>query len=329
MNRYYKGTPSSTKPAAPVDLPVFTPLESNDPSGYLPDSGLADAVNVALILHQPLLLTGEAGTGKTQLAYSVAWELGLDEPLVFETKSTSIAKDLFYSFDNLARFQAVQAGGEPVDPKNFIHFNALGIAIIHANEHAKVKEVLPLSFKHNSQRRSVVLIDEIDKAPRDFPNDILNEIERLYFRVPELSGFVVSADHLFQPVVIMTSNSEKTLPDAFLRRCIFYNVPFPDEERLEQIIFSRVKKIHSHRNKLLNEGLDFFSRLRAEEAGLHKKPGTAELINWMTALIEMGAVPGMSLRSQAALAMKTLSTLNKMIEDQEQVLKTFKSWVHE
>src|SRR5262249_8190024 len=143
-----------------------------DPASYLPDEGLVDAVNVALILRQPLLLTGEPGTGKTQLAFSVAWELGLESPLVFETKSTSAARDLFYTFDNLRRFQAAQAADSDLDPRRFVQFNALGLAILRTLPWEKAGRVAHADFCHAAPSRSVVLIDEIDKAPRDFPNDI-------------------------------------------------------------------------------------------------------------------------------------------------------------
>src|ERR1700760_2919691 len=145
---------------------------------YLPDEGLVDAVNVALILRKPLLLTGEPGTGKTSLAASVAAELGLDRPLRFQTKSTSIARDLFYYYDSLGHFHAAQTQKQrgSIEPAEYIKIQALGKAIIRTLDPLKVREVLP-DFEHHSPRRSVVLVDEVDKAPRDFPNDILHEIE--------------------------------------------------------------------------------------------------------------------------------------------------------
>src|SRR5262249_30135573 len=181
------------------------------PENYLPDPGLVDAVNVALMLRQPLMITGEPGTGKTALAASVAWELGLDDPLSYETKSTSTARDLFYLYDTLGRFTAKELRADAGQAKDYITFNALGHAIVLANAPDKVADMLPRDFVHTGKRRSVVLIDEVEKAPRDFPNDILNEIERMYFRIPELGNRTVAADEDAYPVVIMTNNSEKSL----------------------------------------------------------------------------------------------------------------------
>ena len=222
----YGENPPKSKPA-PQDLPAPLLANATDPAGYLPDQGLVDAVNVALILRQPLLVTGEPGTGKSQLAASVAYQLGLDPPLCFETKSTTIARDLFYSFDNIGRFRAAQTAGASANPRLFLAFNALGLAIVLANSPEVAGPVLPPDFKHHGRRRSVVLIDEIDKAPRDFPNDILNEIERLYFRIPELGDAQVSAEPDYRPVVIMTSNSEKTCRTHFRAAASSTASPFP------------------------------------------------------------------------------------------------------
>jgi MoxR-like ATPase len=173
---------------------------------YLPDRGLVDAVNVALILRKPLLLTGEPGTGKTSLAANVAARLKLGRPLRFQTKSTSIARDLFYYYDSLGHFHAAQTRkGEnqiPFDAAPYIKFQALGQAIIRTMEPTLVREMLPdfeqmlPDLEYDSPRRSVVLIDEVDKAPRDFSNDILHEIEDRCFEVPELKGkkFTASTD---------------------------------------------------------------------------------------------------------------------------------------
>jgi AAA domain (dynein-related subfamily) len=171
--------------------------------------------------------------------------LGLESPLVFETKATSMSRDLFYTFDNLRRFQAAHAAERDLDPRGFIQFNALGLAILRTLPWEEIVRVAPPDLCHAAPGQSVVLIDEIDKAPRDFPNDILNELEHLYFRIPELGGEVVRANPVLRPIVIMTSNSEKSLPDAFLRRCIFYHIPFPNAHRLEEIVLARVVGLSS------------------------------------------------------------------------------------
>jgi len=309
----YTGRGSAAR--QPVALPWIDLEKSVDPARYLPDPGLVDAVNVALMLRQPLLVTGEPGTGKTQLGFSVAWELDLGLPLVFETKSTSIARDLFYTFDNIQRFQASHVQGADIDPRGFVHFNALGIAIMQTLDDP------PL--------RALVLIDEIDKAPRDFSNDMLSEIENLYFRIPEAGNDEIRANPDYRPIVIITSNSEKSLPDAFLRRCIFYHIPFPDEARLEEIVLSRVPSITPDATSLLAEVLEFFGVLRSEHTGLRKRPGTAELIGWTTALVASGANPGASLRSQAEIGARTLSVIAKHPEDQERTSTAFRAWVHD
>jgi MoxR-like ATPase len=273
------------------------------PSGYLPDQGLVDAVNVALLLGQPLLVTGEPGTGKTQLAGAVAYQLGLEEPLLFETKSTSTARDLFYTFDHVGRFRSAQAGGG-VDVRNFLSFNALGEAILRAQDPDTVRHIVPNNFPLCPPRRSVVLIDEIDKAPRDFPNDILNEIDRLFFRITELNGEIIDVqDDCYRPILILTSNSEKSLPDAFLRRCIFYFIPFPDESRLQQIILKRLGERITADAPLMRDSIAFLLALRSEGTGLRKKPGTAEMLNWIAAMLEFGCVPDKRVTEQSSIIM--------------------------
>jgi MoxR-like ATPase len=323
--------PYSAKP--PASTPVakeFTPSlvgNSDDPAGYLPDAGLVDAVNVALVLRQPLLVTGEPGTGKSQLARSVAYQLGLDAPLDFETKSTSVARDLFYTFDNIGRFRAAQTTHEELPIGEFISFNALGKAIILANREDSVRHILPRTFVHPGHRRSVVLIDEIDKAPRDFPNDILNEVERFFFRIPEAGGTIIAAEDRFRPVVIMTSNSEKALPEAFLRRCIFYSIPFPEPERLEEIVLTRLIGQVQKGAPLLEQTIEFFLLLRGSDKGLRKRPGTAELLNWLAAMLEFGCDPNGSIKSQERPVRAAMSTLSKMAEDQERVHEVFRHWL--
>jgi MoxR-like ATPase len=327
---FYRGASADGAPplVTPTSLVRVDTAKTVDPAGYLPDQGLVDAVNVALMLQQPLLLSGEPGTGKTQLAFSVAWQLGLGSPLIFETKSTSTSGDLFYTFDNLRRFQAAQVQGTDVDPRLFIQYNALGLAIIRTLGAQAARAVLPVGTEADPHpRRSLVLIDEIDKAPRDFPNDILNEIEHLYFRIPELGNTVVAADGALRPIVIITSNSEKSLPDAFLRRCIFYHIPFP-EARLEEILTTRVGGLVAGDGTALDEVLEFFMELRSDEVRLRKRPGTAELLQWVLALLGFGVDPAQPLRGQAASAAHTLGALAKHPEDQERVVELFKVWVN-
>jgi len=328
----YTGDPKKRNTSGLRELPEPLRAGQNDPRGYRPDPGLVDAVNVALMLGQPLLLTGEPGTGKTQLAFSIAWELGDEQlgnhvPLLFETKSTSAARDLFYTYDTLGRFHAAQTQEGSQSSVDYIAYNALGAAILRANEKAKVERWIPKEFKHNGRQRSVVLIDEIDKAPRDFPNDILNEVENMYFRVPELGNQVFQAADDMRPVLILTSNSEKQLPDAFLRRCIFYNIPFPDEKRLIEIIYSRIPKMKAEPARMLNEAIELFLLLREPSTGLTKKPATAELLGWLLVLNRKGVEPGDSLRRNKPTVTSTLSTVIKSAEDQKRAEQVVSDWL--
>ena len=227
-------TPQAYKTKGQHPLPAFRTNEKlNDPQLYIPSAGLVDAVNVALTLGQPLLLTGDPGTGKTELAWHIAYQfqLGgeLDEatkemvykPLVFTAQTTSIANDLFYKYDAVGHFQYNQNNKIPLPieeiESNYIHYNALGEAI-------------------RRQERRVVLIDEIDKAPRDLPNDILFAIEKLSFKVPELKNKEYKTHKALRPIILLTSNSEKNLPDAFLRRVVYYHIPPPTQAELLEIL---------------------------------------------------------------------------------------------
>jgi MoxR-like ATPase len=311
MSYPFYPNPTAHRSDGTAELSAFSRQRLRDAAGYLPDKGLVDAVNVALLLGQPLLLTGEAGTGKTELAYHLAHVLKLGEPLKFETKSTSTARDLLYTYDAVGHFRAGQTGGSK-DALGYLRWNALGEAILHSRETVEDKWLAP-GFKHAGAKRKVVLVDEIDKAPRDFPNDLLNEVEHLYFRVPELDNDLIEADPANRPILVLTSNSEKHLPDAFLRRCIYYHIPFP-EKRLTEIVLKRVSGYSDGQSPLLGEALKLFLHLRKQLT--EKKPATAELLGWLTALHQMGADETQPLRAQAELLKQSLSTLVKGENDQ-------------
>ncbi len=256
----------------PRQLPTV-PVNSrlNDPSLYRPSEGLIQAVNVALNLNQPLLLTGEPGTGKTQLADHIAWFFDLGDPLKFDAQTTSTAKDLFYRYDALGHFQYSQAQTKRLRAneieKKFIRYQALGQAI-------------------RENRKGVVLIDEIDKAPRDLPNDVLGALERLEFRVPELDNRLYKADPDNRPFIIMTSNSEKNLPDAFLRRVAYYHIPFPDTPQLLEILQLKTDKLGEGDLRPL---VNYFESIRkGRKVKLKKNPATAELIGWAMLLQRLG-----------------------------------------
>jgi len=282
------------------------------PEYYLAEKGLRDAVNVANALGQPLLVTGEPGTGKTQLAASIAYELNLPEPLVFQAKTTSAAKDLFYRYDSLRHFHDAQFRQVPVAIDEYITYDALGLAILLSLPPEAADPYLPERFLGKGPTRSVVLIDEIDKAPRDLPNDILTEIERAEFTVKEV-GRTFSAGAGFRPVVVLTSNSEKNLPDAFLRRCVFYHIPFPDPQRLKEIVQLRVSFNGNFSPAALDHALSHFMEIR--ELALSKKPATAECLAWLQILDRMDVDVGKLQPGQAEVLAFTYCILAKNTED--------------
>ncbi len=231
-------------------------------SGYIASGPLVDAVNCAIALERPLLLKGEPGTGKTVLATHVAEGLGMPM-LSWHIKSTTKAADGLYVYDTVQRLNDSRFGtGDVADIRRYIKLGALGQTFA-------------------AQERHVLLIDEIDKADLEFPNDLLRELDEMRFSIVETSEEIV-AQH--RPVVMITSNNEKELPDAFLRRCIFYYIEFPDVPLMRQIIAVH----HPHLDaKLLDQVLIKFYWLR-EQKELRKKPSTSELIDWITALLRSG-----------------------------------------
>lgn len=273
-----------------------------DPKGYLATPELAAAVDTAITLGMPLLLTGEPGSGKSALAKSIAWEvLGEQEkPLTFTMKSDSRANDLFYQFDTVGRFHAAnQSDDGDTSVQRYLHFQALGQAILQAKPYAFVQQLLgdddAAKRVHSGEpKRSVVLIDEIDKAPRDVPNDILVELEQLCFDVHELQQRVELNDEerQYQPIVIITSNSERTLPEAFLRRCVYHHLQFPpfdDSEgksgvTVSEIVARRLGRFGAE-EALLQQALNWFKYLRTQAQGIERKPSLAEYLNWLEFLL--------------------------------------------
>jgi MoxR-like ATPase len=233
--------------------------QSNSVSTYITTDDLQQAVDAALTLERPLLIKGEPGTGKTELAIDVARRLGA--PLhAWHIKSTTRAQQGLYEYDAVSRLRDSQLGDERVaDIGNYI-----------------VRGVLWDAFA--CDERCVVLIDEIDKADIEFPNDLLQELDRMAFEVYETRQ-TVEARH--RPLVIITSNNEKELPDAFLRRCFFHYISFPDRPTMQRIVESHFPHI---KQDLLRAALEVFFDLR-DVPGLKKKPSTSELLDWLKLLI--------------------------------------------
>jgi MoxR-like ATPase len=239
---------------SPDRLMKFTSTES-----YVATEDLTVAVNAAVTLQRPLLVKGEPGTGKTELARQVAASLGL--PIIeWHVKSTTRAQQGLYEYDAVSRLRDSQLGDERVhDVRNYIRKGKLWQAF-------------------EAEGRVVLLIDEIDKADIEFPNDLLQELDRMEFFVYE-TGETIRARH--RPVVIITSNNEKELPDAFLRRCFFHYIRFPDAETMRRIV-----EVHHPgiKEELLTTALTQFYELR-EAPGLKKKPSTSEVLDWLKLLL--------------------------------------------
>jgi MoxR-like ATPase len=232
---------------------------------YIADDGLMAVVNAATALRRPLLVKGEPGTGKTQLAHAVSESLGM--PLhSWHVKSTTKAVDGLYHYDVVQRLNDSRFGGSDVsDIRNYIRMGVLGQAF-------------------RAEEPVVVLIDEIDKADIEFPNDLLRELDEMAFHIPELDE-TVRAVH--RPLVIITSNAEKELPDAFLRRCVFHFIAFPERARMTEIV-----RVHHPTldQALLDAALDRFFAFRKTQ-GLRKRPSTSELVDWLTVLVHAGLDP--------------------------------------
>lgn len=234
-------------------------MQFNGTEQYLVSSELQLAVEAAIRLQKPLLIKGEPGTGKTQLAYELAKALG-KQLISWNIKSSTTAQQGLYEYDAVSRLRDSQLGSERVqDLENYI-------------QRGKIWEAF------EAAESPILLIDEIDKADIEFPNDLLQELDKMEFYCYELQKTVVAKQ---RPIVIITSNNEKELPDAFLRRCFFHYIAFPEADTLEQILLLHFPELDK---QLLQQAILTFSGIR-ENPGLKKKPATSELIDWIRLLL--------------------------------------------
>lgn len=255
---------------------------------YVVSEELMRSVNIAVALQKPLLIKGEPGTGKTMLAQAIseAFEKRL---IIWNIKSTTKAQDGLYVYDTVQRLYDSQFGNEGVaDIKRYIKLGKLGEAF-------------------QSEDQVILLIDEIDKADLEFPNDLLWELDRMEFHIPETKETVKAGQ---RPIVIITSNAEKELPDAFLRRCIFHYISFPDQEMMTKIIHAHFDHVDE---KLLKQVLEAFYAIRSVR-GIQKKPSTSEVLDWIQAL-QIGGMDPEKIKAELPFA----GVLLKKNEDLELV----------
>lgn len=255
---------------------------------YIINDDLMLTMNIAIKMNKPLLVKGEPGTGKTALAEAIAKSLG-KELIIWSIKSTTKAQDGLYQYDVVRRLYDSELGNEGVeDVRNYIKLGKIGEAF-------------------TSEEQCILLIDEIDKADLEFPNDLLWELDRMEFYIPETDETIKAKN---KPIVVITSNAEKELPDAFLRRCAFHYIDFPDEKLMRDIILAHYPDIE---DKLVEQVLDAFFYVR-EYFELKKKPSTSELLDWIRA-IQLSGLPADNLRRDLPL----LGFLLKKDEDREEV----------
>lgn len=361
-------------------LPTISPQDLKDPEKYRTPPDLVAAVNVAMTLGMPLLLTGEPGCGKSQLAYRVAWELGFLKTVEvngekqtsadvekFSVKSTTESSDLFYTFDTIGRFHASrnEAKDNGIEARNFIHYQALGRAILNGlgQENAPREIMSDAQWQGLSVKpaRSILLIDEIDKAPRDVPNDILNEIDDMAFSIPELQRdqqvqLPNELQRQYRPIVIITSNSERDLPEAFLRRCVFYHVGFPkfaselndndstgnthNQITVEDILQSQFPDYFTD-DALRKSAVTLMQKLRSQVNSYHKAPSMAEFINCFDFLFKYTKQQGQPITCKANLQSHfanmgqtallrnaTTQTLFKTRDDVEVASRHIDTWIN-
>lgn len=328
--------------------PPHTEAGVTDPQGrryfpYIPSPDLREAVNLAIALKRPLLLEGEPGCGKTRLAGAIAYEFTkrfLPDPVdskgnlkaawdyyIWTVKSTLRARDGLYTFDAVARLRDAQlVGSDPKRLQDYLGKEESDRLKDRLKDKTKYREFGPLGKAlQEPQYRPIVLIDEIDKADSDFPNDLLLELDQLCFEIPETEEKFPTPDDDRKPIILITSNREKPLPEPFLRRCLYFYVGFPDREQLEKIIQGRFGKPKRGQEKLIADAISHFYDIREllEKQPGSRPPGTSEILEFLTALKNLPVKQAKADLDTLADRLPLLGTLLKTKADQDLYRSTF------
>lgn len=318
---------------------------------YLPEPGLKKALNLAIALQRPLLLEGEPGCGKTRIAVALAYELacknfgtkpvdskkpkGPKQPknwwnfYIWNITSTSRAQDGLYTFDAVGRLRDAQLiGSDPQRLKNYLGEKETEALESRLTDKTQYREFGALGEALREQTyRPVVLIDEVDKADSDFPNDLLLELDELRFIIPETEEKIGPPENDKKPIILITSNREKPLPEPFLRRCLYYYVPFPEEATLRRILQARFGQRIAQKEEIVSLALKKFDQIHKllEKQPGSRPPGTSELLEFLTALIQENKTVEEAIAELEKLAeeLPLLGTLIKTKPDQDLYVKTY------